>query len=622
MLLGAFLHVSQVTGASTAEIIVDTLDDEIKADGDCSLREAIYAANQNIIADNCSSGQSSSTDTIRFEISGTIFLSEQLLVSGGGPLVIDGGDKITISGDDNVRVFYLEEDVDLTLQDLSVIDGSVAIGFGGGLHNNGGRVTIVDSNFSNHQAGDGGGIHNTVDGQMVISNSILSNNMAENDGGGIHNTGALTITGSTISNNLGYEGSGIYNEGVLIISNSQIFGNGETYVWGGGIYNYINGKVSISDTKIHNNKGTGAGIRNAGTISITNSMIYGNKAELQNEGGGISNGYGNGGSGGTVTITYSSIFSNTAHNGGGIRNDGTLTIADSTIFDNSAEYFGGGIDSDYGKVNITNSTLSFNDANYGGTIDNYGSSIRISNCTFSANSAVYDGGVIFNHFGPVTITNSIVAASLSGDNCSGTIIDGGHNIDDGNTCGFIEGANTNPLLGTLQDNGGPTLTHDLLPGSPAIDSADPEHCLETDQRGAPRPFDGNDDGESICDIGAVEFIPGGFPFPTTTTINTDEPDPSQVNQPFTVTFSVTSTFEVPTGVVSVTVSDTPDNCNDTIIDGSGSCQLTITDTGTYTLTAYYNGNATYSPSIDSEVHIVSTQGGKLFFPLVNNDDQP
>ncbi|HSB65303.1 MAG TPA: choice-of-anchor Q domain-containing protein, partial [Anaerolineales bacterium] len=115
----------------------------------------------------------------------------------------------------------------------------------------------------------------------------------------------------------------------------------------------------------------------------------------------------------------------------------------------------------------------------------------------------------------------IVANSLEGDDCRADylIIDGGHNISSDDTCGFdpANGSmpNTDPQLGPLQDNGGSTWTHALLPDSPAIDRGDNIQCPATDQRGVARPFDGDGDGVEVCDIGSYEFtyVPISFYIP-------------------------------------------------------------------------------------------------------------
>jgi hypothetical protein len=99
------------------------------------------------------------------------------------------------------------------------------------------------------------------------------------------------------------------------------------------------------------------------------------------------------------------------------------------------------------------------------------------------------------------LKNTIVADNPLGGDCDGMIASGGHNLSSDNTCGLSAAGdmmNTNPLLGPLEDNGGPTLTHLPLPHSPAINNGDNNGCPTTDQRGIVRPQKG------ICDIGAVE----------------------------------------------------------------------------------------------------------------------
>ena len=129
-------------------------------------------------------------------------------------------------------------------------------------------------------------------------------------------------------------------------------------------------------------------------------------------------------------------------------------------------------------------------------------------------------------------------------------------------------------------------------------------------------YNGNDfySSSSDSDLHTV------FKADSTTTITGDAPDFSLVNQPFTVTFSVTSTFGLPTGVVSVTVSDSEEDCSESLVEGFGWCQISISTPGTYTLTAAYLGNDSHSPSSDSDMHDVILP--KIYLPLVINNNQP
>jgi hypothetical protein len=186
-----------------------------------------------------------------------------------------------------------------------------------------------------------------------------------------------------------------------------------------------------------------------------------------------------------------------------------VTLSKLTI-QNGNTYDGGGI-SNFGILMVENSIISRNIAVSPGSITQGGgisaSGATINNSTISGNSASYGGDI----YGSATLQNSIVANSSSGGNCSGTMTSDGYNLSSDSTCNFNSTGdlnNTDPKLGPLQNNGGPTQTQALLPGSPAIDAGNPGGCtdsqghlLKTDQRGAPRP-DKEDTGG--CDMGAYE----------------------------------------------------------------------------------------------------------------------
>lgn len=200
-----------------------------------------------------------------------------------------------------------------------------------------------------------------------------------------------------------------------------------------------------------------------------------------------------------------------------------LTIVNSTFTGNTSTTDGGCI-YNIGDVTIINSTFTDNNAtNNGGAIFNLGvliagqSEFVIINSTFSNNSAS-NGGAIYNE-SELTLFNTIVANSPSGGNCAGFlqgIMNGGFfNIDDDGTCRV--GIVADPMLDPagLQNNGGPTQTIALLPGSPAIDAIanGRNGCgkvLNTDQRGLLRPADGDGNGSASCDIGAFEVQPAVF----------------------------------------------------------------------------------------------------------------
>jgi CSLREA domain-containing protein len=256
-----------------------------------------------------------------------------------------------------------------------------------------------------------------------------------------------------------------------------------------------------------------------------------------------------------------------AARGGGIRNAGTLTLNNVAIRGNTAPTGeGGGIANlTGGEVDLTNVTLSGNvaAAQGGGVANDTGGTVRLLNVTLSGNSAQFGGSALQN-FGMAFLRNTIVASGQFIGNCTGAIVTSlGNNIDDGASC-FFDAANdlpeTNPRLAPLQDNG-VTFTHPLMPGSPAIDAGDNDHCPPTDQRGALRPADGNNDGTFGCDIGAYE-APGPVAFtPTTTSTPTrtvEPPTPSPTDTPVPPTTTSTPVSPTTTSTpVSPTTTSTP-----------------------------------------------------------------
>jgi CSLREA domain-containing protein len=211
----------------------------------------------------------------------------------------------------------------------------------------------------------------------------------------------------------------------------------------------------------------------------------------------------------SLTITNSDISNNSADTGGGVYNlTAALTVTNSTFSGNSAPSGGGGIYNAGGTAIITNSTISTNSAssgNGGGILNISGTAMTLLNTTLSGNS----GGGITNNDSTLNLTNTIIANSTSGGDCtnsSGTIGTSANNLIEAtasNACGLTNGSNGNiigsdPFLGSLADNGGPTQTHALTTSSPAINTGTNTGCPSTDQRGLTRPQ------FLVCDIGAVE----------------------------------------------------------------------------------------------------------------------
>lgn len=439
---------------------------------------------------------------------------------------------------------------DLVLQHCIIRENTAEHGGGGIFIGIGGNLDLSNVTITSNSSGFGGGISN-IGGELVISESTVHNNSSIQEGGGLSNqpeyldyifTKSIIIDSIFSNNNSGYQGGGIYNYNYsnMEIINSTFVDNIASQE-GGGIFNA--GDMKVNNSIVSGNiSPNGGGLFNNRILDVNNTSINSNSAlgDFNNGfGGGISNQIG-GDMTGTVTLNNVYITSNGANYGGGIANRGYISILDSTIdsnwtnpsdggglwnyadsvaqvnnsiFVNNFSGDRGGAIYNWGETEAINSTFFGNRASQGGHgIHNIGGASTISYSTFFDNTdASYgDRATIQIVSGSVLFQNSIISNNnnLATFNCDLGVIDGGHNIDTGSTCGFETAnnsmSNTNPLLASLMNNGGVTQTLALLPNSPAIDAGNNTNCPTTDQRGVLRPLDGNGDTIDICDIGAYE----------------------------------------------------------------------------------------------------------------------
>jgi CSLREA domain-containing protein len=458
-----------------ATITVDTIADELNADGDCSLREAIQAANSDTAIDACTAG--SGPDTIQvppgsypltiagsFEDqnqTGDLDVRSDLIIVGTGvaPSEIDAAGL----GDDrgmHIRCVDVPfpgspVEIDVTLQNLRFANGSrtTGIGPGGGGGALGGgvlvqdcldgnfpatrvptNVTIEDSQFDGNAAQVGGGLRGETLGVVTIRRSTFTNNTALNIGGGMSIGGA---------------------DGTTIIEDSTISGN----------WVVSSGNVGA---------GGGAGMFINDTTTIRRTTISGNVSDT--------------------------------HGGGVACQNSTAIFENSTISGNTGAGQGGG-----GVIQGLNGSNPC--------------TITLDSCTITGNLGSIGGGYLQNA-GSATATNTIVAgnsATISGPDISGNFASGDYNLIGDGTGGSgatqpndLVGFAGNPIdpgLGALQDNGGSTRTHLPRPDSLAVDTG--ATGLFEDQRGEPRPHN------AVSDRGSVEAQPRDLaPLPTLSVFGT------------------------------------------------------------------------------------------------------
>ncbi len=448
-------------------------------------------------------------------ISGTTFNNNRApSFNGGGIYSVNGTLNITNS------IFY-----------SNTVSGS-----GGGIYSNGTIVNLTNSSiYSNTASSTGGGIYQTG-GALFITNSAIYSNTSPSTGGAIYlNSSVLNLAGGSVySNTASSDGGGIYlNSSALFLTSSSVYSNTAIFANGGAIYNN-NGTLFVTNSAITSNvaisstrsNGLGGGIYNYGFLSIGNSTLSNNSAgslggaiyvitstaTITNStfsGNNAGAGFGGGIILGTSAMQLDSttLYGNSASAAGAISNFGILTITNSTVYSNTGTNGAGGI-MNVGILTMTNSTITGNRAvsGPGGGIANgffpcFDCVITVTNSTIASNSANTGGGIANDIGVTMTLTNTIVANNSAGTgaNCSGTITDGGKNLqwNPSSSCGFALAAG-DPKLAPLGNYGGPTKTMALFLGSKAIDAGDDSACPPTDQRGVTR-WQG-----AHCDIGAFE----------------------------------------------------------------------------------------------------------------------
>lgn len=377
-------------------------------------------------------------EEIQFAIIGSITLtSASLSIAKNLTITGPGANSLTIASGGAFRVFDLTAGI-ISISDLAIANGSDT---------------------------DGAGIQSTT--TLTLTNVILTGNMASNDGGGLHSNQTTTLDGCQFNGNVaGNNGGGLWSSGTVLQVNRTDFDSNVATADGGAIWN--SGTATFAGDITDNEGGNAGGVLNGGTIEFIEATISGCTQSGVNDS--ITNNFG------TMTFTRTTLSGN--------------NLASSATVNNV-----------FGTVIVNNSTISGNAGAYG-LLNNSGA-IAIANSTI-----VNNGFGIFQVSGSaLTIYDTILAGNVGSDLIS-------HTADVSSSGNNIFGTTTNPVtpgagdqfglnyaalvIGPLQNNGGPTFTHALLPTSPALDAGNNTGAPATDQRGQPRIIFGT------IDIGAYE----------------------------------------------------------------------------------------------------------------------
>jgi len=398
-------------------------------------------------------------DTINFGVTGVITLtSGELAIAKNLTINGPGANMLTVRRTAGVnapefRIFFITNGAHVSISNLTMSNGRDYNS--GAILNDGATLTVNNCVFTANSGGGygGGGIMNdgsNANARLMVNNCVFDGNSADSMAGGILNFSTRGTANLTVSN--------------CMCSNNSAFD-------GGAIVNYAPGGIATS--------------------VVSNTTLTGNSAiEQAGRAGAIHN------------------------DAGSVGGRAMMTVRNCTLSNNSTDYAGGGIYNSAGNLQVSNCTFSGNSANGngGGIYTEYDqAAVRIINCTFSGNSAGSGGSIYCQGDTTVTVGNTIFKRGASGENIynAAHFVSAGHNLsndaaggDNSHGSGGLlnqpgDIRNTDPKIGPLADNGGPTQTMALLPNSPAIDAGNDATAPPSDQRGYLR--------NGTSDIGAFEF---------------------------------------------------------------------------------------------------------------------
>lgn len=602
-------------------ITVNTTDDELNDDGDCSLREAVQAANNDTEVDACPAGDGA--DIITFAVGSTLPIGTEIYINTNislvGPIILQNDDagtsllRVTTNGTLNITDLTIQngdrgavKNVQGTLNILGVsFQNNTNTGDCGAIDNSG-DLNILMSTFAGNQAGSGddghmgGAICLAGSDSVHISLSNFNGNIASGSGGAIAVTSTSTdveISDSIFSGNIALGEDPNYHGGGAISNNTDNLdiircafnGNLSPNSGGGALYNKIGTSkvLSVEDSSFNGNiagsltDGWGGAILNFGKLQVTRSTFNGNIASPLGKGGAMYSG-----------------------------KQGDVEIANSTFFANNATPAGqgGGI---YNADNGSSSNIE----------------VRLYNVTLTDNVAG-TGGALYNDNETVELYNTIIdqGGLGAGGTCAGDApVDGGGNMQSpGTDCGAGIPSVADTMLGAPTYNGGAIVSLlTIMPdaGSPVIDAADNTTCLAApvngeDQRAESRPNDGDGDGNPVCDVGAMEREAAAAGYGS----DPVQPGPIEfgsaiINTTIGTSFEVFETGNTTLNVSSPTLSgphagDFTAPLGFSIADGANpvdvSLDCTPTGVGTRTATLTFSTNDFDHPTVDYTLICIGT----------------